>query len=48
MLFQDAYYKVLGKDKPKNNNRANIYFKILADVSDSNDHAIMPKFRYIC
>ena len=48
MLFQDAYYKALGKDKPKNNNRANIYFKILADVSDSNDHAIMPKFRYIC
>ena len=47
MLFQDAYFKAIGKDKPKNNNRANIYFKVLADVSDSNDHAIMPKFRYI-
>ena len=47
MLFQDAYFKAIGKDKPKNNNRANIYFKVLANVSDSNDHAIMPKFRYI-
>ena len=47
MLFQDAYFKAIEKDKPKNNNRANIYFKVLADVSDSNDHANMPKFRYI-
>ena len=47
MPFQDAYYKAIGKDKPKNNTRTNIYFKVLADVSDSNDHAIMPKFKYI-
>ena len=45
--FQDAYYIAIGKEKPKNTIRTNIYFKVLADVSDSNEHAIMPKFKYI-
>lgn len=49
MLFQDAYYIAIGKDKDKikNNKNFSIYFKVLADLADSDDHAIMPKFKYV-
>ena len=46
MPFQDAYYIAIEKDKNKNVVN-NIYFKVLADVIDSDDHVIMPKFKYI-
>ena len=47
MQFQDAYYLAIGRDKQKNNKATSIYFKVLADLIDSDNHAIMPKFRYI-
>ena len=43
--FQDVYYKAIGKDKQKKKN--NIYFKVLADVINSDNHVIMPKFKYL-
>ena len=43
--FQDVYYKAIGKEKQKKNN--NIYFKVLADVINSDNHVIMPKFKYL-
>ena len=46
MQFQDAYYIALGENNNKNNNH-NLYFRILADVMNSDDHVIMPKFKYI-
>ena len=48
ILFQDAYYISIGKDKDKEKNNKNIciYFKVMADLIDSDDHAIMPKFKY--
>ena len=45
MLFQDAYCISIGKKNNKNLN--NIYFRVLADVINSDDHVIMPKFKYI-
>ena len=49
--FQDAYYISIGKDKNKDKETINksicIYFKVMADLIDSDDHAIMPKFKYI-
>ena len=44
--FQDAYYIAIGKNTNENNGH-NIYFRVLADVIDSDDHVIMPKFKYI-
>ena len=46
MLFQDAYYIAIGKNKNENHNNS-IYFRVLADLINSDDHAIMPKFKYI-
>ena len=48
ILFQDAYYITIGKDKDKEKNNKNIciYFKVMADLIDSNHHAIMPRFKY--
>ena len=46
ILFQDAYYIAIGKNNNKNENKS-IYFRILADVVNSDDHVIMPKFKYI-
>ena len=43
--FQDAYYITIGKNN--HNKIRNIYFKVMADLSDSDDHAIMPNFKYI-
>ena len=45
MQFQDAYYIAIGKNKNKNMNHS-IYFRVLADVINSDDHVIMPKFKY--
>ena len=45
LQFEDAYYDAIGKDKNKIKN--NIYFKVLADVINCDDHVIMPKFKYI-
>ena len=42
--FQESYRIAIGKNKKINNN---IYFKVQADVIDSEDHVIMPKFKYI-
>ena len=47
MLFQDAYYLAIGKDKNKIMKSTGIYFKVIADLCDRDDHAIMPKFKYI-
>ena len=48
MQFQDAYYIAIGKNKNQNQNQnKSIYFRILADVINSDDHVIMPKFKYI-
>ena len=47
ILFQDAYLKALGMDKPKNNKISSIYFQVSADIIDSDNHAYMPKFKYI-
>ena len=46
MQFQDAYYIALGKNINEIKKNA-IYFRILADVINSDDHVIMPKFKYI-
>ena len=46
MQFQDAYYIALGENNNLNNNH-NLYFRVLADVINSDDHVIMPKFKYI-
>lgn len=46
MQFQDAYYIAIGKKENKNANKS-IYFRILADIANSDDHVIMPKFKYI-
>ena len=42
--FQEAYRIAIGKNQKICNN---IYFKIQADVIDSENHVIMPKFKYI-
>lgn len=42
--FQESYRIAIGKNKKINNN---IYFKVQADVVDSEYHVIMPKFKYI-
>ena len=47
MLFQDAYYLAIGKDNSEKSKSKTIYFKILADLLNSDDHAIMPKFKYV-
>ena len=44
--FEDAYYIAIGKEKNENLNKS-IYFRVLADVINSDDHVIMPKFKYI-
>ena len=46
LLFQDAYYSAIGRDKPEKENNS-LYFKVLADLVDSDIHANMPKFKYI-
>jgi len=46
LQFQDAYYIAIGKDKNESHNNS-IYFRVLADVINSDDHVIMPKFKYI-
>ena len=43
--FQEAYYSAIGKEK--NERKNSIYFKVLADVINSDDHVIMPKFKYL-
>ena len=45
MKFENAYFEAIGKKFE--NNIHNIYFKVLADLIDCDDHAIMPKFKYI-
>ena len=45
MNFENAYFEAIGKKYE--NNIKNIYFKVLADLIDCDDHAIMPKFKYI-
>ena len=45
LQFEDAYYDAIGKEKNKIKN--NIYFKVLADVINSDDHVILPKFKYL-
>lgn len=45
LQFEDAYYDAIGKEKNKSKN--NIYFKVLADVINSDDHVILPKFKYL-
>ena len=47
LLFQDAYDIAIGKKKNKNNKNSSIYFEVLADIVDSDNHAIMPKFKYM-
>ena len=47
MLFQDAYYAAVGNRKNKSGKVTSIYFKVMADILDSEDHAIMPNFKYI-
>ena len=44
--FEDAYYLAIGKEIPKNGKISSIYFKVMADLLDSDYHAIMPKFKY--
>ena len=46
MLFQDAYYTALGK-KTNEKTRKNICFRVTADIINSDDHAIMPKIKYL-
>ena len=46
LLFQDAYDIAIGKKKNKNNKNSSIYFEVLADIVDSDNHAIMPTFKY--
>ena len=43
--FHEAYYSAIGKEK--NERKNSIYFKVLADVINSDDHVIMPKFKYL-
>ena len=45
MNFENAYFEAIGKKCEKN--IQNIYFKVLADLINCDDHAIMPKFKYI-
>ena len=45
MNFENAYFEAIGKKYE--NNIKNIYFKVLADLIDCDDHAIMPKFKFI-
>ena len=45
LQFEDAYYDAIGKEKNKSKN--NIYFKVIADVINSDDHVILPKFKYL-
>lgn len=48
MQFQEAYYIAIGKNKNENSKKnKSIYFRILADIINSDDHVIMPKFKYI-
>ena len=44
--FEDAYNLAIGKEK-LNKKSANIFFKVTADLVDSDNHANMPKFKYI-
>ena len=42
--FENAYFDAINNH---NVNQQNIYFKVLADVKNSDDHVVMPKFKYI-
>ena len=46
ILFQDAYFNAIGKYTNENGSNC-IYFRILADLINSDVHVIMPKFKYI-
>ena len=47
MLFQNAYFNAIGKNNLNKDSNKSIYFRILADLINSDDHVIMPKFKYI-
>jgi len=47
MLFQNAYFDAIGKNNLNKDSNKSIYFRILADLINSDDHVIMPKFKYI-
>ena len=47
MLFQNAYFNAIGKNNLNKDINKFIYFRILADLINSDDHVIMPKFKYI-
>ena len=47
MLFEDAYFIAIEKDKSQNNKITSLFFKVSADSVDSDTHVIMPKFKYI-
>jgi len=42
--FENAYFNAINNH---NISQQNIYFKVLADVKNSDDHVVMPKFKYI-
>ena len=47
MLFQNAYFNTIGKNNLNKDSNKSIYLRILADLINSDDHIIMPKFKYI-